>query len=57
MVRHVAWQNVQSVAELGPGTGIFTRYILIRKNADCQLLLFERDPDLRDRLAKVLPDV
>lgn len=44
------------VVELGSGTGVYTREVLARLHRDADLLAFELDPDLADRVATELPD-
>lgn len=46
MVSSVSWDEVNSVAELGAGTGAITKYIQAAANADTRVLLFEKDPAL-----------
>lgn len=43
----IDWSEVRNVAELGAGTGVFTRSIVRRARPDAQLLVFEIDPDLQ----------
>ena len=57
MVGSVPWQEARAIAELGPGTGVFTRLILERKPADCDVLLFEADREMHRRLAEEFPDL
>ena len=47
MLNKVDWQNVNAVAELGAGTGVFTREIVKRAKPDTKILVFEIDPDLQ----------
>jgi phospholipid N-methyltransferase len=51
MINSVAWDDVRYIAELGSGTGAITKFIQEAKNADTQVLLFEKDPYLRRELA------
>ncbi|AZS15844.1 phospholipid methyltransferase [Paenibacillus lutimineralis] len=46
MVEPVSWDEVNSVAELGAGTGAITKYIRTVVKADTRVLLFEKDPVL-----------
>lgn len=57
MLEPVDWINVTSVAELGAGTGVFTREIRAKKRPDCTALIFERDDEMRNRLAENFPDL
>ena len=43
----IDWSQVRNVAELGAGTGVFTRSIVRRARPDARLLVFEIDPDLQ----------
>ncbi len=53
MVEWFDWSNVGSVAEYGPGTGIFTEQILAHKRPDAKFFAVEANPEfatiLRDR--------
>jgi ornithine lipid N-methyltransferase len=54
-VRNVAWDRVDTLLELGAGTGPITRVIAERSRPDCRVVVVERDPDfvrlLRERFA------
>jgi len=52
MVGAVNWNQVYHVAELGAGTGPITKYIQLSKRKNTKVLLFERDPQLRNKLQK-----
>lgn len=43
----IDWSRARSIAELGAGTGVFTRSIVRRAQPDAQILVFEIDPDLQ----------
>lgn len=43
----IDWEQVRNIAELGAGTGVFTRSIVRRARPDAKLLVFEIDPDLQ----------
>ncbi|MCR4818749.1 MAG: methyltransferase domain-containing protein [Fretibacterium sp.] len=47
MLDRVDWVNARSVAELGAGTGVFTREIVKRAHPDAKILVFEVDPALQ----------
>ncbi|MEB3102571.1 class I SAM-dependent methyltransferase [Ferviditalea candida] len=51
MVAPIPWNQVKYVAELGAGTGAITKHIGRLKNHDARVLVFEKDPHLRERLA------
>lgn len=55
MLRRVPWQRVETVVELGAGTGSITAGILKRKPARSRLLAFEREPAFRQLLAERFP--
>ena len=50
MIDSIPWNEVQSVAELGAGTGVVTRAIEQAVQPGTQVLIFERDPHLRHPL-------
>ncbi|MEF3306380.1 class I SAM-dependent methyltransferase [Paenibacillus sp. GYB003] len=56
MIQQVPWQRVQAVAELGAGTGAITKYIAAAKRDKTRVLLFEKDPLLREQLAERYPE-
>ena len=43
----IDWSRARSIAELGAGTGVFTRSIVRRAQPDAQILVFEIDSDLQ----------
>jgi phospholipid N-methyltransferase len=51
----VPWDQVHAIAELGAGTGVFTRAIERLRSPDAQVLLFEQDPEMRSRLQTEFP--
>lgn len=57
MIQPLKWDEIRSIAELGAGTGVFTRSIYNRKKPECQALIFEQDRDMRKRLAVKYPDM
>lgn len=52
MIRHIQWNHVDSLVELGAGTGVFTDYIDRLKKPNCTALIFELDSEMRKRLQK-----
>ena len=56
MADQVPWQHVQSVIELGSGTGTFTRAMADRVRADCRVILVEQDWQMRYDLQQEFPD-
>ena len=47
MLDRVDWDNANFIAELGAGTGVFTREIVKRAKPDAKILVFEIDPALQ----------
>ena len=47
MLERVDWDNANCIAELGAGTGVFTREIVKRAKPDAKILVFEIDPALQ----------
>jgi phospholipid N-methyltransferase len=56
MLKPIDWQRSRHLAELGAGTGVFTREIRRHRDPDCQVYIFERDEALRRRLQREIPD-
>lgn len=56
MLKPIDWKRSRHIAELGAGTGVFTREIRRRRNPDCRVYIFERDEALRQRLQLEIPD-
>jgi phospholipid N-methyltransferase len=56
MLKPIDWEHSRHIAELGAGTGVFTREIRRRRDPDCQVYIFERDEALRQRLQLEIPD-
>jgi phospholipid N-methyltransferase len=57
MVKPIDWTTAQNIAELGAGTGIFTRYLNQMKHPGCNVVVFERDDKMRERLKSLYPDL
>jgi phospholipid N-methyltransferase len=57
MVKPVDWNSARYVAELGAGTGVFTKYIDQLKAPDCKVVVFEQDVSMRQRLEKLYPEL
>ena len=47
MLDRVNWDEANFIAELGAGTGVFTREIVKRAKPDAKILVFEIDPALQ----------
>ena len=65
MLDKVDWDNTKCIAELGAGTGVFTREIVKRAKPGTKILVFELDRNLRKMIAdenknysglKIFPD-
>jgi phospholipid N-methyltransferase len=56
MLKPIDWQRSRHIAELGAGTGVFTREIHRRRDPRCRVYIFERDEALRERLQTEIPD-
>lgn len=50
ILANVEWSSVGSVAELGAGTGVFTKNIIQRMGNNSNIFIFEIEPELRSRL-------
>src|SRR5690606_10086393 len=57
MVSAIDWANVNSVVELGAGTGALTAEIEKHRKADSVFLSFERAPKMRANLERQFPDI
>ncbi|MDO5115704.1 MAG: methyltransferase type 11 [Synergistaceae bacterium] len=50
MLCNIDWGRVESIAELGAGTGVMTKAIMKRKSKGSRLFVFEIEEDLRRML-------
>ena len=55
MLDSVDWENARFIAELGAGTGVFTREIVRRARPDAKILVFEIDPALQKLIREEHP--
>ncbi|MBA4495763.1 class I SAM-dependent methyltransferase [Paenactinomyces guangxiensis] len=55
MFKKVRWGEVSTIAELGAGTGVFTRHIYENKREGSIAIIFEQDCKLRQYLKKKYP--
>ncbi|MEF3304939.1 class I SAM-dependent methyltransferase [Paenibacillus sp. GYB003] len=46
----IPWRDIGHIAELGPGTGVFTRHIEERRCETSRFVLFEKNDAFRDNL-------
>ncbi|MEN6389591.1 MAG: methyltransferase domain-containing protein [Syntrophomonas sp.] len=51
MLERVDWGKIRTLAELGAGTGVFTRDIYRLKHPDCKVAVFEKDCLMRSEIA------
>ncbi|MDF2716610.1 MAG: phospholipid methyltransferase [Paenibacillus sp.] len=51
----IPWHKLDRIAELGPGTGVFTRYLQHRRNDSSELVLFEQNEIFRTDLKRQYP--
>ena len=56
MLDRVDWANARYIAELGAGTGVFTREIVKRARPDARILVFEIDPALQEMIRNEHPE-
>ncbi len=56
MLKPIEWNTARAIAELGAGTGAFTRNIQVLKHQDCKVAVFEKDEEMRDELNTVYPN-
>ena len=57
MVEWIDWDNVETVIEYGPGTGVFTEHILARMNPQSRFFGIELNPEFHASLLQRFPDV
>jgi len=50
MLANLPWEHMETIVELGAGTGVFTHFIAEHKKASCQVLVIERDFAMRKLL-------
>ncbi|UHA74818.1 class I SAM-dependent methyltransferase [Paenibacillus sp. 481] len=55
MMEPVNWHTLETIAELGAGTGVFTKHVMQYKRAESTFLIFEQDTDMRKRLLQQYP--
>lgn len=57
MMRQIPWDRTQTIVELGPGTGVFTKEILRRKASSTQFFVVERDQTFQIMLRNRFPEL
>ena len=50
MLANLPWDHMETIVELGAGTGVFTHFIAKHKTASCQVLIIEQDFNMRKLL-------
>jgi len=55
MLANLPWDNIETLVELGAGTGVFTKFITENKNESCQIFVIEQDTDMRKALQDKYP--
>jgi len=56
MLSYIQFDKAKTIVELGPGDGIFTRYILKKMKADSRLIAFEINEDFLEHLKLSIED-
>ena len=57
VLEEIDWIELNSIVELGAGTGIFTDYIVSHKKETCRVVAVEQDEMMRRRLEELYPQV
>ncbi|MNI01774.1 hypothetical protein D3C73_546280 [compost metagenome] len=52
----IPWHKMNQIAELGPGTGVFTHYIQENRSAQSRVFLFEQTEKFRRDLEQRFPE-
>lgn len=55
MMKRIKWEQVRTIAELGAGTGVFTRAIHQLSHPDTQVIVFEHDSEMRASVEAEFP--
>ena len=55
MLENLPWNRIETLVELGAGTGVFTKFITENKKESCQIVVIEQDPDMRKALQSRYP--
>lgn len=56
MLGNLPWQKLDTIVELGAGTGVFSEYIACNKKKSCKVLLIEQDQGMREALQVRYPE-
>lgn len=57
MIKGVDFEKISSIAELGAGTGVFTKHLKRLMSPKCNLLVFELDSELAEMIEKKFPHI
>lgn len=55
MLANLPWDKIETLVELGAGTGVFTKFIADNKKESCQIVVIEQDSDMRKALQTKYP--
>ncbi|WP_301860584.1 class I SAM-dependent methyltransferase [uncultured Megasphaera sp.] len=55
MLSRLPWNDLDTIVELGAGTGVFTEYIERHRKQNSTFLIIEQDPDMRACLQQRFP--
>ncbi|MFC2335826.1 MAG: class I SAM-dependent methyltransferase [Selenomonas noxia] len=55
MLSGLPWEELNTIVELGAGTGVFTKYVMEHRKPDSRFLVIEQDTLMRRLLMKQFP--
>jgi phospholipid N-methyltransferase len=50
MLENLPWDKIDTIVELGAGTGVFTDFIAANKKESCRVVVLQEDPEMRKNL-------
>lgn len=56
MLADLPWHSIETVVELGAGTGVFTKFISKNAKENCNVVVIEKDVEMRSQLKNLYPD-
>ena len=56
MLENLPWDSLETIVELGAGTGVFTDYVASNKCEFCKMLIIEQDCKMREALQVRYPE-
>lgn len=56
MLADLPWHEIETIVELGAGTGVFTRFIKQNRKNDCKVVVIEKDAVMRNKLKHMYPN-